>query len=104
MIENRAFRVEQGGVRLDAALLNAFPSSSRAFVREAVERGDVLVDGRRAAKGLKLRGGETVAVSALAEQSDNVVSPNRAIGISVVFEDASIVALDKPAGLPVQPL
>lgn len=104
MIENETMQVEQGGVRLDAALLNAFPTTTRAFVREAVERGDVLVDGRRAAKGLKLRGGETVTVAALAEASDNVVQPNPAIRIRTVFEDASMIALDKPAGLPVQPL
>ena len=104
MIENETMQVEQGGVRLDAALLNAFPTTTRAFVREAVERGDVLVDGHRAAKGLKLRGGETVTVAALAEASDNVVQPNPAIRIRTVFEDASMIALDKPAGLPVQPL
>ena len=104
MIENETMQVEQGGVRLDAALLNAFPTTTRAFVREAVERGDVLVDGRRAAKGLKLRGGETVTVAALAEASDNMVQPNPAIRIRTVFEDASMIALDKPAGLPVQPL
>ena len=104
MIENETMQVEQGGVRLDAALLNAFPTTTRAFVREAVERGDVLVDGRRAAKGLKLRGGETVTVATLAEASDNVVQPNPAIRIRTVFEDASMIALDKPAGLPVQPL
>ncbi len=104
MIENRQIHIERGGVRLDAALLNAFPTSSRAFVREAVESGEVLVNGRRAAKGLKLNGGETVTISSLAELSDNVVQPNPAIGLSVVFEDPYLVALDKPAGIPVQPL
>ena len=55
MIRSRTFTVKEGGVRLDAALLLHFPTSTRAFVREAVEAGGVLVDGRRAAKGLKLR-------------------------------------------------
>ena len=104
MIEGRTIQVERGGVRLDAALLVAFPTSTRAFVREAVESGDVLVDGRRAAKGMKLRGGETISVASLAEASDNTVSPNPDIRVSAVFEDASLIALDKPAGLPVQPI
>ena len=104
MIRRRELRVERGGVRLDAALLNAFPSSTRAFVREAVERGDVLVDGRRAAKGLKLRGGETISIAELAEAADNVVQPNASVSINVVFEDESLLALDKPAGIPVQPI
>jgi 23S rRNA pseudouridine1911/1915/1917 synthase len=104
MIEGRSIHVKEGGVRLDAALLDAFPTTSRAFVREAVERGDVLVDGRRAAKGLKLRGGETISVKALAEAADNVVQPNGAISFRTVFEDDSLIAVDKPAGLPVQPI
>ena len=104
MIRRRELRVERGGVRLDAALLNAFPSSTRAFVREAVERGDILVNGRRAAKGLKLRGGETISIAELAETVDNVVQPNASVSINVVFEDESLLALDKPAGIPVQPI
>jgi len=94
----------QGGVRLDAAVLAAFPTTSRAFVREAVESGQILVDGRRAPKGLKLRGGETISIAELAESSDNTVAPNPAIRLSTVFEDDAVLAFDKPAGMPVQPL
>ena len=74
MIENTSFQVKEGGVRLDAALLLAFPTSTRAFVREAIAKGDVRVDGRPAPKGLKLRGTETVQVVALAEAADNMVA------------------------------
>ena len=104
MILNREFVNEQSGVRLDAVLLGTYPTTTRAFVREAVEGGKVLVNGRRAAKGLKLRGGEQIAVSKLLEAEDNLVRPNPAIRPRVVFEDAALLGLDKPAGLPVQPL
>ena len=103
MIENRTIENREGGVRLDAALLLAFPSSTRAFVREAVETGEVTVNGRRAAKGLKLRGGETIAVKRLLEAADNLVTPSGACP-RPVFEDAALLAFDKPAGTPVQPL
>ncbi len=89
---------------MDAALLLHFPSTTRAFAREAVEAGDVLVNGRRAAKGLKLRAGDSVEVRALAEAADNAVAPNPAIPVRVAFEDAALLAFDKPAGMPVQPL
>lgn len=95
---------EQGGVRLDAALLASCPSTTRAFVREAVEAGRILVDGRRTTKGLKLRGGERITIKELLEASDNLVRPNPAIRPRVVFEDEALVACDKPAGMPVQPL
>ncbi len=104
MIENRSITVKTGGVRLDAALLSFFPASTRAFVREAIDAGGVLVDGRRAVKGMKLRGGETISVAALAEAADNTVRPNPAIRLATVFEDEALLAFDKPAGLPVQPL
>ncbi len=104
MIADTTITVEEGGVRLDAALLSRFPSSTRAFAREAIESGDVLVDGRRTSKGVKLRGGEIVEVRRLAEASDNVVAPNPAIDVPCVFEDDALLAYDKPAGMPVQPL
>lgn len=104
MIANTTITAKEGGVRLDAALLSRFPSSSRSLVREAVEAGDVLVDGRRASKGMKLRGGESVSVVELAELSDNVVQPNGALKVPCIFEDDALLAYDKPAGMPVQPL
>ena len=103
MVSNREFRVKEGGIRLDAAILREFPTTTRAFAREAVERGDVLVGGRPAAKGLKLRGGETVFVRELMEAADNRVKPAGACP-QPVFEDESLLAFDKPAGQPVQPL
>ena len=109
MIENVSFTAEQGGVRLDVALLSRFPGTTRAFAREAIERGDVLVSHRGGSaapcsKGTKLRGGETVTVRRLAEASDNLAAPNASIALRTVFEDASLLAFDKPAGMPVQPL
>ena len=104
MIESKTFQNERGGVRLDAALLEAFPSSTRAFVREAIAAGEVLVNGRAALKGQKLHGGEEILVKELAEARDNVVQPNPAIRLNTVFEDAALLAFDKPAALPVQPL
>lgn len=104
MIGPCEIRAERGGVRLDAALLDKFPSTTRAFVREAVESGGVLVNGRRAAKGLKLRGGETISVVELAEAADNVVKADASVQVCTVFEDGSLLAFDKPAGMPVQPI
>jgi len=104
MISDREFKAERGGVRLDAALLDAFPTATRAFVREALQSGEILVNGRIAPKGMKLKGGETITVKSLAEAIDNVVQPNPVIVPSIVFEDSALLAFDKPAGMPVQPL
>lgn len=103
MIGNQVLTVKEGGVRLDAALLHAFPTSTRAFVREAIECGNITVNGHRAAKGQKLRGGETIGVRELLEAADNLVAPD-GVCPPAIFEDAALLAFDKPAGMPVQPL
>ena len=103
MIKDRTIQIREGGVRLDAALLHAFPSTNRAFVKDAIVSGNVLINGRCAAKGLKLRGGEILVIRELLEAEDNLVLPESA-PLRTVFEDDAILAFDKPAGMPVQPL
>lgn len=53
---------------------------------------------------MKLRGGELISIAELAELSDNVVQPNASLKVPCVFEDEALLAYDKPAGMPVQPL
>ena len=116
MINDRTIEIKEGGVRLDAAILNAFPSTTRAFVKDAITAGDVLITDpvrpyttlkdpnlHRAPKGLKLHGGETIVIRELLESSDNLVAPEHA-PLTCVFEDEAILSFDKPAGMPVQPL
>ena len=110
MISNRTIEIREGGVRLDAAILNAFPSTTRAFVKDAIASGNVLIGAgtssspqKKALKGLKLRGGETVVIRELLEAADNLVAPEPG-RLSCVFEDDALLAFDKPAGMPVQPL
>ncbi len=103
MLSSQKSLFDSSGVRLDAALLLLYPTTTRAFVREAIAAGDVLVNGRRAAKGLKLRKGDEIEVKRLAEKCDNLVQPNPAIAVRTVYEDAALLAFDKPAGIPVHP-
>ena len=103
MIANRTVEIKEGGVRLDAAILNVIPSTTRAFVKGAIASGNVLVNGHPASKGLKLRGGEIICIKELLESADNLVAPETA-PLACVFQDDAILAFDKPAGMPVQPL
>lgn len=106
MIRNVMFTVaaEDAGKRLDMAVCARFPSVSRAFCREAVESGRIVVNGRPGLKGGKLRAGDVVALDGVKESSDNRVFPDASVRFSVVFEDDALVAVNKPAGIPVQPL
>lgn len=104
MIERKQIKVNESGVRLDAVLFKACPSSSKALIRRAIEHGDIIVNSRRTSKGTRLRGGETVEILRLLEQADNLVKPVPGAPLKRVFEDADLIAFDKTAGMPVQPL
>ena len=104
MVKGVSFKAARGGVRLDAALVAAFPSVPRSFAREAIALGAVTVDGKKALKGLKLKGGETIAVAEMLEAADNKVAPDPTVDVDCVFCDESLLAFYKPAGMKVQPL
>jgi 23S rRNA pseudouridine1911/1915/1917 synthase len=98
------YEVDQKSVRLDAFLINEFKSTTRAFVREAVSRGDVLLNGRRTLKGVKLKCGDVIEIKELLESSDNRVRPSEKIPVRLVFEDDNVLAFNKHPGISVQPL
>lgn len=106
MIRDFRFDVLEGeaGQRLDVVLHARFPTANRAFCRQAVESGQILVNGLPCLKGLKLRAGDAVTVARLKEACDNRVQADASVHVPVVFEDASLVAVNKPAGLAVHPL
>ena len=106
MIPHTTFTVmpQEIGQRLDSILQARFPTSCRAFCRQAVEAAQVLVNGRPCLKGTKLYAGETVEVLSLKEACDNRVRPDPSVAVQIVFEDEHLLAVNKPAGMPVHPL
>ena len=106
MLTNITFTIDdtEAGQRLDCVLATRFPTSTRAFCREAVAARDVRLNGMPCLKGAKARAGDVVAVRQLAEAQDNRVRPDASLAVDVVFENAGFVAANKPAGQPVHPL
>ena len=91
------------GLRLDQALAQFLPQHSRSRLKGWIEAGQVTVNAAAATEpSAKLRGGEAIAVTELADPHATSFAPE-AIALSVVFEDAAILVLDKPAGLVVHP-
>lgn len=95
---------EHVGKRLDRFLVDALPALSRARARTLLENGQVRVNGRRPRKGDPLvEGAEVVVEGALPPQDFDPI-PAREMGLTVRHEDASIVVVDKPAGVATHPL
>jgi 23S rRNA pseudouridine1911/1915/1917 synthase len=81
--------------RLDALVRTALPAASRRLVRALIADGSVRVNGRRAAKGSR------VAVGDLIELPDlDTLAPEPDLPLHVLHEDADLVAIDKPGGVP----
>jgi 23S rRNA pseudouridine1911/1915/1917 synthase len=89
------------GQRLDAFLASLEPELSRSRIKSLIESGEVTLDGAPARPSRLLRGGETITVAV--EPARPVVLEAESIELSILFEDADIVAIDKPAGLVVHP-
>jgi 23S rRNA pseudouridine1911/1915/1917 synthase len=91
---------EDVGKRLDLFLVAHLPETSRARVQQLITQQLVLVDDAAARASLRLRGGERIAVLGSASQP-----PLRALAenipLEVVFEDAELAVVNKPAGMTV---
>lgn len=91
------------GARVDTFVAAATGLGRRRLAR-AFEDGLVRVNGRRAKKGAPLAVGDLVDVddAVLAAAGPPVAEPD--VALVVVHEDARLVAVDKPAGVPSHPL
>jgi 23S rRNA pseudouridine1911/1915/1917 synthase len=86
------------GARLDAWLAEAL-DTPRAAAATLIESGAVTVDGASRPKGARLRGGERVTVSAIADTDMRGAPPEP----TIVWEGEDLLVVDKPAGLVVHP-
>jgi 23S rRNA pseudouridine1911/1915/1917 synthase len=87
------------GQRLDRVLHGRMPEHSRSRIQQWIRDGRVRVNGSAARASHELRGGETIEVEP-ADAPPLRASPE-AIPLVVLYEDADVVAIDKPAGMVV---
>lgn len=92
----------QTGQRIDQALAQLMPDVSRSRLAALIKDGLVLVDGARSTPKRKLNGMERVQVTMPARAEDQAYLPEQ-MPLTILFEDASVIVLDKPPGLVVHP-
>src|ERR1051326_3047334 len=90
------------GTRLDAFLASRVENVSRTLLKRAIEDGDVLVGGRASKPSHKLRAGERVEVEEIPAPPAAELTPED-IPLDIVYEDAEVVVVNKPAGMVVHP-
>lgn len=92
---------ESAGQRLDQVLADLLRDFSRSRIQQWVKDGRVAVDGVPRRPRDKVLGGEWVEIQALFEEV--VECRPQAIELKLVHQDASLLVIDKPAGLVVHP-
>jgi 23S rRNA pseudouridine955/2504/2580 synthase len=95
---------DRAGQRLDNFLLGQLKGAPKSLIYKIVRSGQVRVNGGRAKAETRLEGGDEVRIPPvrLNEPSEKGVPPKgllAAIQTSIVFEDARLLAINKPSGL-----
>ncbi|HKG79136.1 MAG TPA: RluA family pseudouridine synthase, partial [Pyrinomonadaceae bacterium] len=92
---------EHAGIRLDAFLASQIEGWSRARLQRLIDSEDVLVNGTPSKASYKLREQDEVEVELSASPSESFSPEN--IPIDIVYEDETLLVVNKPAGLVVHP-
>ncbi|MCA9911033.1 MAG: RluA family pseudouridine synthase, partial [Anaerolineae bacterium] len=94
---------ETPGERLDKIVVARLGEGfSRAHVQKLIDDGNVSVDGEWVKAGIKLKGGEFIRIAVPPQPPQQDVRAEN-IPLKIVYEDADIAVIDKPAGLIVHP-
>lgn len=93
---------ERAGERLDAFLSAEVETLSRNAAQRLIAEGRVLLGGAAVAKSHRVAAGEEFAVL-LDQTAEEIAAVPQPIPLSVVYEDADVIVVDKPVGMVVHP-
>jgi len=89
------------GARIDRYVADAVVDLSRSYAHQLIEDAHILLNGRDARPSTPVRVGDVVTVRRPISQPTDLIAQD--IPLNVVYEDADVVVVDKPAGMVVHP-
>lgn len=116
-VENRTVTGDEADMRLDRWFKRHYPDVNHSYLQKLLRTGQVRIDGKRAETSDRLAAGQSIRVPPLADwaaPSRGVVtgstkpkppiSDKQAAELQalVIYRDADVIAINKPAGLAVQ--
>ncbi len=104
MPEVRRLPVPDGlaGMRVDAGLAKLL-GMSRTSVAAMIDAGGVLVDGSAAIRSLRLTPESWLEITLPEPERPATVVPQTVDGLTILYRDADIAVVDKPAGVAAHP-
>jgi len=91
---------DQAGKRTDVVIAS-LSGASRTLVARSARRGEILVNGAPAKPSRPLEAGDVVEFEV--PQARELIATPEAIPLDLVYEDADILIVDKPAGMVTHP-
>ncbi|HLC45200.1 MAG: hypothetical protein A2722_02205 [Candidatus Doudnabacteria bacterium RIFCSPHIGHO2_01_FULL_50_11] len=96
----KEFIADQGAERIDQFLTRQYPEFSRAKIQRAIAKGNIEINGKIVLEKSHVIH-STDHISAVIELPTLIPQPH--LDIPIVYEDDSILVIDKPPGIAVHP-
>ena len=102
-VQTYSVELEQAGTRLDRFLETQHaPQWSRTYLQKLIRSGAVAVNGKPRKPSYSLRAGDQVTLNLPNSRPLETVQPEF-IPLDILYEDASLIVINKPAGMIVHP-
>ncbi|MDP3131090.1 MAG: RluA family pseudouridine synthase [Bacillota bacterium] len=88
-------------VRLDKFVATVFPQYSRTLIQRLIKDGDLNVDGKTVKPSYVVTSGDVIQITEIPITEIDAIPED--IPLDIVYEDADVVVVDKPAGMVVHP-
>jgi 23S rRNA pseudouridine1911/1915/1917 synthase len=92
----------QTSMRIDKFLMDRLPNASRNKIQIAIKCEAVLVNEAAVKASYQIKPADTITISLPEPPRDDVVVPEN-IPLNIVYEDAELLVVNKPAGMVVHP-
>jgi 23S rRNA pseudouridine1911/1915/1917 synthase len=95
-------QVEENGVRLDRYLTQELPDLSRSRIQQLIEQGQLQLNGKVCtSKKINVKAGDRITLQI--PEAEPLKLQAEDIPLDILYEDDSLLILNKPAGLVVHP-
>jgi 23S rRNA pseudouridine1911/1915/1917 synthase len=104
LYEHHSFTATKGQepLRVDKFLMNFIENATRNKVQQAAKDGNIYVNGVAVKQNYKVKAGDEVKVLLAYPPYENLLTPEN-IPLDIVYEDDSLLVVNKPAGMVVHP-
>jgi 23S rRNA pseudouridine1911/1915/1917 synthase len=92
---------DSDGARLDRYVADMVTDLSRTYARQLIDDAHILLNGRDARPSAQVHADDVITIRRPVSQPTDLVAEQ--IPLNIVYEDADVVVVDKPAGMVVHP-